>query len=213
MAITKTYDLLNINGVKGWVRDSWARRAIAALQQRVAGIVVPTKTSELTNDSGYITSADVPPGSTASSTTPLMDGTGAAGSSADYARADHVHPSDAAKQDVLTTAQLEAVNSGITAAKVAGYDGLIDFFGTPESIPSGSDLNTYMTPGHFSANSNAIASTLTNSPTTINFTLFVIYRTSSLISQIIIGSSNSIFMRHKTSTAWGSWYKITGTTV
>lgn len=30
--ITKTYELLNINGVKGWVRDSWARRAILALQ-------------------------------------------------------------------------------------------------------------------------------------------------------------------------------------
>ena len=31
MAITKTYDLLNINGVKGWVRDSWARRAISKM--------------------------------------------------------------------------------------------------------------------------------------------------------------------------------------
>ena len=36
-----------------------------------------------------------------SSSTPVMDGTGAAGSSDDYARADHVHPHDTTKQDTL----------------------------------------------------------------------------------------------------------------
>lgn len=35
--ITKTYDMLNIKGVKGWIRDSWARRKIAALQQAITG--------------------------------------------------------------------------------------------------------------------------------------------------------------------------------
>lgn len=124
MAITKTYDLLNIKGVKGWVRDSWARRAIAALQQRVAGIVVPTKTSELTNDSGYITSADVPPGSTASSTTPLMDGTAAVGTENAFARGDHRHPTDTTRQAALSTTQMAAVNSGVTAAKVQAWDGI-----------------------------------------------------------------------------------------
>lgn len=124
MAITKTYDLLNINGVKGWVRDSWARRAIAALQQRVAGIVVPTKTSELTNDSGYITQADVPPGSTASTTTPLMDGTAAVGTENAFARGDHRHPTDTTRQAALSTTQMAAVNSGVTAAKVQAWDGI-----------------------------------------------------------------------------------------
>lgn len=38
-----------------------------------------------------------------SSSTPLMDGVGAAGSSTDYARGDHVHPSDTSKQDVLVS--------------------------------------------------------------------------------------------------------------
>lgn len=38
-----------------------------------------------------------------SSSTPLMDGTGAAGTSTDYARADHVHPSDNTKQDLLVS--------------------------------------------------------------------------------------------------------------
>ena len=34
---------------------------------------IATKTSELTNDSDFITSADIPEGAAASSTTPLMD--------------------------------------------------------------------------------------------------------------------------------------------
>jgi len=40
----------------------------------------------------------------ASSTTPIMDGTAAVGTSTDYARADHVHPSDTAKADKVTNA-------------------------------------------------------------------------------------------------------------
>ena len=59
--------------------------------------------------------ADIPTPSTAA---PAMDGTAAAGTSTDYARADHVHPSDTSKQDALTAAQLAAVNSGIDGTKV-----------------------------------------------------------------------------------------------
>lgn len=42
------------------------------------------------------------PSAAASGDTPVMDGTAAVGVSDAYARADHVHPSDSAKQDVLT---------------------------------------------------------------------------------------------------------------
>ena len=87
-------------------------------------IQVPTKTSELTNDSGFITSADVPPGSTASSTTPKMDGTASVGTETAFARGDHRHPTDTSRQAALNTAQMAAVNSGITSAKVAGYDAI-----------------------------------------------------------------------------------------
>ncbi len=59
--------------------------------------------------------SDIPTPSTAE---PLMDGTAAAGTSTDYARADHIHPSDTSKQDALTAAQLAAVNSGIDSTKV-----------------------------------------------------------------------------------------------
>lgn len=69
---------------------------------------IPTKTSDLTNDSGFITSSDVPDPSSAA---PVMDGTASAGSSTDYARADHVHPSDTSKQDAATTGTLTFNNT------------------------------------------------------------------------------------------------------
>lgn len=116
----------NVTGVtvRKWLRDSWARRKIVALQQAVAAIVVPTKTSQLQNDSGFITSADIPPGSTPSSTTPLMDGTGAVGTETAFARGDHRHPTDTSRQAALSTTQMAAVNSGVTAAKVQAWDGI-----------------------------------------------------------------------------------------
>jgi len=76
----------------------------------------------------------------ASSTTPAMDGTAAVGSSYDYARADHVHPSDtsrAAATDLVATDKLAKRNSHIwhatcstsasTADKVATLDDTNDF--------------------------------------------------------------------------------------
>jgi hypothetical protein len=57
-----------------------------------------------------------------SNATPLMDGTGSAGTSKKPARYDHRHPSDTSKQNALSGTQLAACNSGITAAKVASHD-------------------------------------------------------------------------------------------
>lgn len=76
-------------------------------------VVVPNKTSQLTNDSGYITSADVPEGATASTTTPKMDGTAAVGTETAFARGDHRHPSDTAKADKV---------SGATNGNLAALD-------------------------------------------------------------------------------------------
>ena len=49
---------------------------------------IPSKTSDLTNDSGFITSADIP---AAATETPENLGTAAVGTSTKYAREDHVH--------------------------------------------------------------------------------------------------------------------------
>ena len=62
-------------------------------------ITVPTKTSDITNDSGFITTADIPEGAAASTTVPKMDGTADVGKELAFARGDHVHPSDTTKVD------------------------------------------------------------------------------------------------------------------
>ena len=54
---------------------------------------LPTKTSDLTNDSGFITSAQIPEGAAASNTVPKApEATGSVGSEMAFARGDHVHP-------------------------------------------------------------------------------------------------------------------------
>lgn len=63
--------------------------------------LIPKKTSELTNDSGFITSSDIPEGAAASTTTPKMDGIANVGSETAFARGDHVHPSDTNKVDKI----------------------------------------------------------------------------------------------------------------
>lgn len=91
---------------------------------------VPTKTSDLTNDSGFITAADVPEGATASTSTPLMDGTAAVGTSTAFARGDHVHPSDTNKVSKASGYGLakkeDASSSSISSAGVLATD-LSDF--------------------------------------------------------------------------------------
>lgn len=69
------------------------------LWSKIKGII-PKKTSELTNDSGYITTADIPESAAASTTEPKMDGaTAAVGTELAFARGDHVHPKDTSKVD------------------------------------------------------------------------------------------------------------------
>lgn len=67
---------------------------------KVVNISVPTKTSDITNDSGFITIDDVPEGATASTTVPIMDGTAATGTEKAFARGDHVHPTDTSRAPV-----------------------------------------------------------------------------------------------------------------
>lgn len=76
---------------------------------------IPTSTSELDNDSGFLTSADLPH---PADSNPLMDGTVSIGSSTDYAREDHRHPTDtsrAADTAVVHKAGAEVITGEKTA--------------------------------------------------------------------------------------------------
>lgn len=90
---------------------------------RKSSLSIPSKTSDLTNDSGFITSADVPEGSTASGVTPVMDGVAAKGTDNGFARGDHVHPSDTSKVDKVDGKGL-STNDYTTAekTKLSGID-------------------------------------------------------------------------------------------
>lgn len=74
------------------------------ITNKIANITVPTKTSDITNDSGFITNADVPEGAAASSTTPKMDGTAAVGTETAFARGDHRHPTDTSRAPLASPA-------------------------------------------------------------------------------------------------------------
>lgn len=56
---------------------------------------IPSKVSQLENDSKYITLSEIPEGAVASNTVPKVDeGSGAIGTELAFARGDHVHPTD-----------------------------------------------------------------------------------------------------------------------
>lgn len=162
---TKTSDLTNDSGyITGYTETdptvpSWAKQSskpkytaseVGALPDNTE---IPSKTSDLTNDSGFITSSDVPPASTAN---PSMDGAASPGSSRNYARADHVHPSDTSKQDALSTEQLSVINNCLTINTVTGTTdangNLKVFNGTLKHIVASWGSNLVMVPFIFNTN-------------------------------------------------------------
>ena len=95
----------------------------ATITSKTAAITTPTKTSDLTNDSNFITIADVPEGAAASTTTPKMDGTASTGSETAFARGDHIHPTDTSRQAKITASGiLKGNGSGTVTAATAGTD-------------------------------------------------------------------------------------------
>ncbi len=86
-------------------------------EDRTYNITIPENTSDLTNDSGFITAADIPEGATPSSTTPKMDGTAAVGVETAFARGDHVHPSDTSRVPTTRTVAGHALSADVTLVK------------------------------------------------------------------------------------------------
>lgn len=74
----------------------WTKIADAiASSAQVTEKKIPTKNSQLENDSKFITAADIPEGVQPSTTVPKVDsGSGDIGTEVEYARGDHTHPTD-----------------------------------------------------------------------------------------------------------------------
>lgn len=94
------------------------------ITNKIANIAVPTKTSDITNDSGFITTADIPEGAAASTATPLMDGTAAVGTSTAFARGDHVHPTDTSRASANDLSALDGRVEDLETA--VGTGGSVD---------------------------------------------------------------------------------------
>lgn len=116
---------------KVWVRDSTARRDVAQLQ---------TDLAQLQTDVGGLVIPDP------SDANPQMDGTAAAGSSADYSRADHVHPSDTSKADAATTLAGYGITDAYTKTQV---DGMIP--SVPSAYTSNPEMDGTASPGSSTA--------------------------------------------------------------
>jgi hypothetical protein len=127
--------------------------------------------SELTNNSGYITSSSVP---TAYGSTPAMNGTGSAGSSGNWARGDHVHPSD-------TSRLSDSGHTWATSGYVKFSDGLIIQWGRVAASTTSFSFPITFPNAVFSVVTNALSATydsygigtITTSGTSGNYNLGV----------------------------------------
>ena len=69
-----------------------------AVVNKAVDIAVPTKTSDITNDSDFVSHADL------SNANPVTDGIASPGISQNFARADHIHPTDTSRAPVASPA-------------------------------------------------------------------------------------------------------------
>lgn len=81
--------------------------------------IIPSKTSDLTNDSNFVTSSSVP---SATNTTPLADTTsGSYGSGTSYARANHIHPKSSIYAESTHTHNISDLNNTTAVAVTVTY--------------------------------------------------------------------------------------------
>lgn len=100
---------------------------------------------------------------------------------------------------------------------IANIDGLqaaldeLDCYGAGTSIPTGSDLDTYTTVGKYFMGSESGAQSLLNCPTTTNFCMYVIVRTSgSSKTQIVVCLNGKMYVRSCNSSGeWRAWQAYT----
>lgn len=126
-----TADLTKLSGIEAGAEVNIIESILvngtpATVSSKAASLAVPTKTSDLVNDSDFITSADVPEGAIPTTTTPKMDGTATVGSETKFARGDHIHPTDTSRAASSHT-HGNITNAGdiTTNATIASGDRLI----------------------------------------------------------------------------------------
>jgi len=151
----ETAELSNATALSGSANDATARSSAAAAQT-TANTASTNASSALSGSADDATArasaaaaqAAIP---AASSAAPAMDGTAAAGVSTAYARADHVHPTDASRVSVAVPPLLQYLGNGADGSCIVGTmcNGSSastltltgDFNWTALTVPFGTTLN------------------------------------------------------------------------
>lgn len=116
---------------------------------------------------------------------------------------------------LLQRVQASESDIGILGADITklydlvGYDGQLVYSLNlaNEQIPEGSDLNDYIMAGTYYCSGTAIATTIANSPTNLNYKLIVEFITSGFIHQTVISRAGNKWYRTYTisTETWGEW--------
>lgn len=108
-----------------------------------------------------------------------------------------------------TASELNYVD-GVTSSIQTQLDNKLDLTIRGTSIPSGSDLNTYTTPGIYKSNGASISDTLVNTPQVYTgFTLIITQGYSSgYCYQFIFCHNNKFYYRTYNGSNWGDWVNI-----
>ena len=171
---TQSFDVMDGEGGGSiTIDDALSDASTNPVQNRIIKAALDAK-GTYSKPSGGIPASDlasgvIPSVPAASSTTPLMDGNGSAGSAATYARADHVHPTDtsraaaadlAAKADKVTEVTVStagAVTQALDAGKIYHFTGALTALTITLNTPASGQLAHY----HFDFDSGSTAPTLT----------------------------------------------------
>ena len=146
------------------VDDALSDTSTNPVQNRIIKAALDAK-GTYSKPSGGIPASDlasgvIPSVPAASSTTPLMDGNGSAGSAATYARADHVHPSDTSKADKVTEVTVStagAVTQALDPEKIYHFTGALTALTITLDAPAAGQLAHY----RFDFDSGSTAPTVT----------------------------------------------------
>lgn len=107
-------DITIANGDKIVITDSSNSNKVARASLSFDGTTTTKALTPKGTFETFLTSADVPEGASASTTTPKMDGTAAIGTETGFARGDHVHPSDTSRVPTTRKVNGKALSSDVT---------------------------------------------------------------------------------------------------